>query len=80
MKSQLNMIIKDLSRKQVIIPINKVNINNILVLANEYVANINRALKNIKSSITVDFIHPDNSSITIISNLVASQSDLQVME
>ena len=80
MKSQLNMIIKDLSRKQVIVPINKVNINNILVLANEYVANINRALKNIKSSIIVDFIHPDNSSITIISNLVASQSDLQVME
>jgi len=51
------MTTKGPSRKQVIIPMSKVNVDNILALANEYVANINRALKNVKSSVTVDFIH-----------------------
>ena len=44
-KPQLNMTMKCPFRKQVIIPMSKVNINNILVSANEHVANINRALK-----------------------------------
>ena len=36
---------KDPSRKQVIVPMSKVNVDNILVFANEHVANINRELK-----------------------------------
>ena len=59
---------------------NKDNIDNILVTANEHIANINRALKNVKSNVTVNFIRPENMGIIIVSNLVASQSDLQVIE
>ena len=58
----------------------KVNINNILASENEHIVNINRALKNIKSNITVNFICLENLGITIVSNSIASQSDLQVME
>jgi len=74
------MTIKGLSRKQVIVLMSKVNIDNILTSANEYVTNINRALKNVKSNILVDFIYPDKLEITIVSNLVASQLNLLVME
>ena len=68
------------SRKQVIIPMSKVNINNILASENEHIVNIDRALKNIKSNITVNFICLENLGITIVSNSIASQSDLEVME
>ena len=43
----------------------KVNVDNILALANEYITNINSALKNIKSSVTVDFIHPGSKTSLI---------------
>ena len=58
----------------------KVNINNILILVNEHAANINRALKNVKSNILVNFIYLDKLGITITSNLVVSQLDLLVIE
>ena len=74
------MTIEGLSRKQVIVLMSKVNIDNILTSANEYITNINRALKNVKSNILVDFIYPDKLEITIVSNLVASQLNLLVME
>ena len=48
-------------------------------LAN-HVTNINRALKIIKSEVMVDYIHPETIEVTIISNAIASHSDLQVME
>jgi len=79
-KPCLNITTKGLSRKQVIILMSKVNVDNILALANEYVTNINRALKNVKSNVIVDFICLDNLGIIIISNLVVSQLDLQVMK
>ena len=80
MRPQLNMITKGPSKKQVIVPMSKVNINNILTLANKHVTNINRALKNIKSNILVNFIHLDKLGIIIASNLVVLQLDFLVME
>ena len=79
-RSQLNMTTKGLSKKQIIVPMSKVNINNILILVNEHAANINRALKNVKSNILVNFIYLDKLGITITSNLVVSQLDLLVIE
>ena len=75
-KPWLNITMKCPSRKQVIIPMSKVNINNILASENEHIVNINRALKNIKSNITVNFICLENLGITIVSNSITSQSDL----
>jgi len=77
---QLNMTTKGLSKKQIIVLISEVNINNILTLVNKHVANTKRALKNIKSNILVDFIYLDKLGITIVSILVALQLDLLVME
>ena len=79
-KPHLNITMKGPLRKQLIVPISKDYVNNIMVSANEYVTNINKALKNVKSNIMVDFIHLENMGITIVSNSVASQSNLQVMK
>ena len=39
------MTMKGLLRKQVIVPISKDNVDNIMVSANEHITNINRAFK-----------------------------------
>ena len=48
--------------------------------ANKHITNINKTLKNVKSKVMVNFIHLENLRITIISNSVTLQSNLQVME
>jgi len=55
-KPHMNMTIKDLSRKQIIIPMNDANINNFIRESSTYITNINRALKNIKMDVMVDFV------------------------
>ena len=37
---------------------------------------INKAFKNIKSKIMVDYIQPETIGITIVSNTIATSSDL----
>ena len=54
------MITKRSSRKQVIIPMNTKNKNCFMKDSSAYISNINKALKNIKSEIIVDFIHLNN--------------------
>ena len=44
-----------------------------------YIANINRALKDIKSDIMADFVWADQRGLTIITNKVASMSDLNTI-
>jgi len=66
--------------KQIIIPVSKANVDNIMAFSADHVTNINRTLKTIKSKVMVDYIHPKTTGVTIISNMVASQSDLQAME
>jgi len=41
-----------------------------------HIANLNRALKSIKSDISVDFICSDASSIIVVTNKVANPLDL----
>jgi len=55
-KSHIQIIIKGLSRKYIIISMS--NDNNIKFMKNSsiYVTNINRVLRNIKSEVLVDFI------------------------
>ena len=45
-----------------------------------HVANINRALKNIKSEVMADFICSDNRDVIITTNKIASILDLQTIE
>ena len=75
-KPRINMITKGLLWKQVIVPMNINSTNNFIKDSSMYVININRALKNIKLNIIVDFIHMDNKSIVITTNNITSSSDL----
>ena len=74
------MITKRLLCKQIIIPISDINHNNLMKESGAHVANMNRALKNIKSEITVNFICSNTSSITVVTNKVTNLSDLQSIE
>lgn len=50
------MTTKDSSRKPILVSISLDKTNKIIALSNKYVANINRALKEIKSEVIVNFI------------------------
>ena len=50
------MTTKSSSRKQVIIPINDTNKKNFIKESSVHVTNINKALKNIKTEIMVNFV------------------------
>ena len=56
------------------------NTNKIMVLSNKHVVNINRALKEIKSEVMVDFIWVNNKGFSITTNQVASNLDLNIIE
>jgi len=74
------MTTKSPSRKQVIIFMRKDNRNKFMEDSNNYVTNLNRALKNIKSDILVNFIRKEYSGITIITNKFVLALDLQTIE
>jgi len=76
----LNITMKDPSKKQVIIPIRINNMKSIMVQLNTHIANINRLLKNIKSNFLVNFIQSNNKGIIVTTNNVAATSDLNVIE
>ena len=73
------MTTKEPSRTQIIVSMS--NNNNNLFIKNSafHIANINRLLRNAKSDIAVDFIRSDPIGIVIITNKVASMSDLQII-
>ena len=79
-KPHIKMTTKGLLQKQVIVPMSRANVDKIMALSSIHVTNINRALKNIKSNIMVDYIQPETTGVTIITNNIASAADLQVIE
>ena len=50
------MTTKNPLQKQIIVPIDKNNINKFIAFSNIYVTNLIRALKNIKSDIMADYV------------------------
>jgi len=58
----------------------KNNITKFMASSSNYVINLNRALKNIKSEVMVDYVYSEPISITIVTNKVALSSDLQVIK
>jgi len=74
------MTTKGPSHKQVIVPINSDLSKRFIKDSANYVTNINRALKSIKSNVCTDFICADTKGIIISTNSVASNSDLQEIE
>ena len=75
-KPRTKITIKGPSHKQIIIPIDKDDKTKFMASSSEYIANINRTLKNIKSDVIADYVYSEHISITIVTNKVASSSDL----
>jgi len=67
-------------RKQVIILMNSDNIVKFMKESLLHVSNINRALKNVKSEVLVNFIRSKQSGITVVTNKVVSSSDLLIIK
>ena len=74
------MTTKGPSRKQVIILMSSDNIKKFMENSSLHITNINHSLQNTKSEVLVDFIHTDNSNITVVTNKVTVQSDLYIIE
>ena len=74
------MITKRLLRKQVIVLMNVKNKSSFIKESSAHVANINRALKNVKLEIIANFICSNNRSIIITTNKIVSTLDLQTIE
>ena len=79
-KPRLNMTTKGPLCKQVIVPMNNDLGKRFIKDLPTHVTNINCALKNIKSNVCTDFIRADNKGIIIMTNNIASNSDLQEIE
>ena len=74
------MTTKGLSRKQVIVLMKSEDANILIKDSSMHIININRILKNIKSSVMADYIRIDGKSIIITTNNIASPSDLQAIK
>ena len=79
-KPHINMTTKGPLCKQVIVSMSNVNKKNFMNKSGTHVSNLNRALKNIKSDIMVDFICSNTARIIVVTNKVATLSDLQSIE
>lgn len=58
----------------------KLNAKLIINSATQYIANINKCLKNIKSDVFADFIYVSNNRVTITMNKLANVSDLTTIK
>ena len=67
-------------RKQIIVSISNDNKIKFIVSSSKHITNFNRALKNTKSEVMVNFTHIDKTSIIIVTNKITSSLDLQTIE
>jgi len=79
-KPKINMTTKEPLRKQVIVLMAKSNTELIVNLVHQYIANINKCLKNIKSDIITNFIQVTNEEVNIMMNKLANPSDLTTIK
>jgi len=75
-KPCIQMTTKGPSRKQVIIPMAKDNIDKVMKNSSIHVANLNRNLRNTKSEVSVDFIRSNPLGIMVVTNRVSLNSNL----
>ena len=79
-KPRIQMTTKGPSRKQVIIPMSKENVDLFIKNSLLYVTSMNRQFWNAKSEILIDYIRAELLSITIVTNKVAQSSDLMLID
>jgi len=79
-KPRINMTTRGPLRREVIIPMTKVNAELIINSAHIHISNVNKCLKNSKSDTFADFIRFNVNRITITTNKPASGIDLSTIE
>jgi len=79
LKPRIKTTTKGPSRKHIIIPMSSDNTSSFMKNSSLNVANINRELRKAKTDILVDYIQSDNMGIVIVTNKVAQQSDLSII-
>ena len=75
-KPHFNITTKGPSHKQVTVPMSNINQKNFMKESGVYVTNLNRALKNIKSEVTVNFVCSNAFGIIVVTNKVTNSLDL----
>ena len=79
-KPRIKITTKGLLRKQIIIPMSGDNVSSFMKSSSVHMANINRLLCNAKTDVLVNYIRSDNMGITVITNKVAQQSDMSIID
>ena len=79
-KPYIQITTKELSRKQIIIPMNSNNIVKFIKNSSLHITNINQSLRNLKSEVLVDFIYLDLTEVMVVINKITVQSDLCIIE
>jgi len=74
------MTTKGLSRKHIIILMSSENNIKFMKNSSIHIANMNESLRNTKSEVLIDFIWSDPLGITVVTNKISLQSDLQIIE
>jgi len=79
-KPKINIMTRGQSRREVIIPMTKANVELIVNSAHIHVSNVNKCLKNSKSDTFADFIQSNINGIIIMTNKPASNLDLSIIK
>ena len=79
-KPHIQIITKELLRKQIIISMSNDNNNAFMKNFVAHIASINRLLRNAKLEVVVDYIRSDPIGLLIVTNKVALQLDLQIID
>ena len=79
-KPHIQMTMKGPSRKQIIVLMSIENNNTFMRNSATHMVNINRLLRNAKSEVLAGYIHSDPLGISVITNKVSLQSDLQIID
>ena len=79
-KPHIQIITKELLRKQIIISMSNDNNNAFMKNSVAHIASINRLLRNAKLEVVVDYIRSDPIGLLIVTNKVALQLDLQIID
>ena len=78
-KPRIKMTTKGPLRKQIIIPISNDNVVSFMKNSSSHVSNINRALRNAKTDVLVDYIQSDDTGISVVVDKIAQQSDIAII-
>ena len=63
-RPRINIMTKDFSRKQIIIPMSIDNANKFMLVSSKHIANLNCSLRSTKTDLMVDFIHIDHIEVS----------------